>query len=88
LKDSLDYYSLDQDDEVALNKLIQEQLGRAGGRRPKRSPVVPDLSSPQLPLGMLGFGQVTAGQLLAIARKCKGDKECWLSELLAMKNKS
>ena len=85
MNSSLDYYSLDQEDETTLNRLIQEQLGRGRVRRRERPKATVPERAPQLPSGMLGSGQILASQLLAIARKCKDDKRCWLSELQAVR---
>jgi hypothetical protein len=82
LSNSLDYATLDQGDEATLNQLIQEQLGRGVARRSRPVTTVKTDATPQLPPGMLGSGQLLASQLLAIARKCRGDQECWRSELL------
>ncbi len=85
MNSSLDYYSLDQEDESTLNRLIQEQLGRGRVRRRERPKATVPERAPQLPSGMLGSGQLLASQLLSIAKKCGEDKRCWLSELQARK---
>src|SRR5438034_213487 len=62
LNSSLDYYSLDQEDESTLNRLIQEQLGRGRVRRRERPKATVPERAPQLPSGMLGSGQLLASQ--------------------------
>jgi hypothetical protein len=78
---SVDYASEIQDQPAAYNELIQEQLARGQKRKKRRRRYELPPAPPQLPLGMLGQGSATAAMLLAIARKCKGDRECWRSEL-------
>lgn len=85
MKDSLDYATLDQGDEKALNLLIQEQLGRSSRQRKRPVSSNPSPVAPSLPMGELAAGQRLAADILAIARQCGQDRACWRQQVPKLK---